>query len=62
MDKNNLRNYTAQSRGFGDTIKKFTSATGIDKLANKAASIVGKKSCGCNKRQDTLNKVFPYKK
>jgi len=60
--KNNLRNYTKQSRGIGDTIARFTSATGIDKLAQKAASVVGKKDCGCGARKEALNKAFPYKK
>ena len=58
----NLRNYTNRSRGVGDTIRKFTSATGLDVLANKTAAALGKKDCGCNKRQGILNKAFPYKK
>jgi len=62
MNKNNLGGYLRKSRGFGDTIQKFTSATGIGKLANKAANVLGKKDCGCGKRQDALNKAFPYKK
>ena len=60
--KSNLRNYTRKSRGVGDTIARFTSATGIDKLAQKAATAIGKKSCGCSERQEALNKAFPYKK
>lgn len=50
------------SRGFGDTIAKFTKATGIDKVAKFAAKAVGAEDCGCNGRQETLNKAFPYKK
>jgi len=60
--KNNLRHYTRKSRGIGDTIAKFTSATGINKLAQKAATAIGKKGCGCGARQEALNKAFPYKK
>lgn len=38
-----------KSRGFGDTVAKMTSAVGI-------------KPCGgCKKRQEKLNKIFPYK-
>tara|TARA_R100001369_G_scaffold46898_2_gene73324 strand:+ start:65 stop:253 length:189 start_codon:yes stop_codon:yes gene_type:complete len=59
--KNNLRNYTKQSRGIGDTIAKFTHATGIDRLAKTAAAVVGKKDCGCGARKEALNKAFPYK-
>ena len=58
MNNKNLRNYTKQSRGLGDTIQKFTSITGLQKLTQLA---VGKKGCGCNKRKEALNKAFPYK-
>ena len=44
-----------ESKGLGDTIEKFTKATGIKKLAD---SIPG--GCGCKKRKDKLNKMFPY--
>ncbi len=44
-------------KGLGDTIENFTKATGIKKLAD---SIPG--GCGCGKRRDVLNKIFPYKK
>lgn len=44
-------------RGLGDSIENFTKATGIKKLAD---SIPG--GCGCGKRRDALNKIFPYKK
>ena len=48
----NLSEYR-RLRGLGDTIEKITKATG---------KITGKKDCGCNKRKEVLNKVFPYKK
>ena len=50
-----------KSKGLGDTIKKFTAATKIDKLAKKIAKAVGKDDCGCDERQEKLNKMFPYK-
>jgi hypothetical protein len=38
-----------KSKGLGDTIKKVTDAVGI-------------KQCGaCKRRQEKLNKMFPYK-
>lgn len=43
-------------KGLGDTIEKFTKATGIKKLADKIPG-----GCGCNKRKEKLNKMFPYK-
>lgn len=48
-----------QSKGLGDTIEKITTATGIKKVVETVAKVTGK-DCGCNKRRDTLNRVFPY--
>ena len=41
-------------KGLGDTIDRITTVTGIK-------SAVGK-GCGCAKRREKLNKLFPYKK
>ena len=46
-----------KSKGLGDSIEKITKATGIKKVVNK---ITGNKDCGCNKRKNTLNRLFPY--
>ena len=52
-----------KSKGLGDTIHKFTSITGLDKVAQGLSTrLTGKKDCGCNKRKEKLNIVFPYKK
>jgi hypothetical protein len=45
------------SKGFGDTVAKFTEATGIDKVVHFIAG----EDCGCDKRKEKLNKIFPYK-
>lgn len=45
------------SRGLGDTVAKFTEATGIDKVVKFVAG----EDCGCKERQEKLNKIFPYK-
>ena len=58
MNKNNNN----RSIGLGDSIAKFTKATGINSLAQMSANVMGKKDCGCNKRKEVLNKAFPYKK
>jgi hypothetical protein len=52
---------TDRSRGLGDTIEKFTKATGIKKVVKTVSKAVGKE-CGCEKRRDTLNRMFPYDK
>ena len=50
-----------QSKGLGDTIAKITHATGLDVVADKVAKAMGKDDCGCNKRREKLNELFPYK-
>ena len=51
--------YMEKSKGLGDTIAKITKATGIKKVVDKVAKATGK-DCGCDKRQETLNRFFPY--
>ena len=43
------------SRGVGDTLAKITELTGIAKMVHVLIP-----NCGCGKRQDKLNSVFPY--
>jgi hypothetical protein len=50
-----------KSRGLGDSIEKFTTATGIKKVVNTVAKATGK-PCGCSERRDSLNRKFPYNK
>lgn len=50
----------AKSKGLGDSVEKLTKFTGIKSLVKKMNK---GKDCGeCNKRKETLNKKFPYKK
>jgi hypothetical protein len=56
---NNDTNKT-ESQGLGDSIAKFTHAVGLDKVAESVAAAVGKSDCGCKKRQQKLNDLFPY--
>ena len=49
-----------KSVGLGDSIAKITNATGIDKMAEGVAKAMGRKDCGCKKRQEKLNQMFPY--
>jgi hypothetical protein len=53
---------TSESKGLGDTIAKFTKATGLDKFAKIVAKLFGEEDCGCERRRDLLNKKVPYKK
>jgi hypothetical protein len=50
-----------ESKGFGDTVEKITTATGIKKIVD-TLSTVTKKDCGCKNRKDTLNRILPYNK
>lgn len=51
-----------ESEGLGDTIAKITHALKIDELATSIAELAGKEDCGCNRRREQLNELFPYKK
>ena len=50
-----------KSKGLGDTIEKFTKATGIKKVVDKISEVT-KKDCGCGEKKETLNRLFPYNK
>ena len=50
-----------KSIGLGDTIRKIAVALGIKKVVDKVSEVTGK-DCGCDKRQDNLNRFFPYNK
>ena len=54
-------NYMEQnkSKGLGDTIAKITKATGIKKVVDTVSKVT-KKPCNCGKRQENLNRLFPY--
>jgi glycerol dehydrogenase-like iron-containing ADH family enzyme len=49
-----------KSKGFGDTIAKFTEVTGIAKAVEFVADTLGMEDCGCAKRQEILNNLLPY--
>ena len=43
-----------KSKGFGDTVEKFTKATRIKKAVDTISEITGK-DCGCSGRKAALN-------
>jgi len=48
-------------KGLGDTVAKITHALKLDELAHTVAELTGKEDCGCSRRQEKLNEMFPYK-
>lgn len=52
---------TSKSRGLGDTLEKITTATGVKKVVDTVSKATGK-DCGCGKRKNALNRMFPYQK
>jgi len=50
-----------ESQGLGDSIEKFTKATGIKTFVDKVSDGLNI-PCGCQQRKEKLNEVFPYKK
>jgi len=53
--KNNM-----ESKGLGDSIEKFTKATGIKTVVDNVSQGLNI-PCGCQKRKEKLNNIFPYK-
>lgn len=50
------------SEGLGDFIAKLTHDLGIMKVADKVAESLGMEDCGCERRKDKLNELFPFNK
>ena len=46
-------------QGLGDSVADLTQLSGIDRIAKLYEQTTGK-SCGCEERQDSLNKLFPF--
>lgn len=49
-----------KSRGLGDSIEKFTKATGVKTMVDRVSQGLNI-PCGCEGRRDALNILFPYK-
>ena len=49
-----------KSRGLGDSIEKFTKASGIKSIVDKVSQGLNN-PCGCQSRRESLNKILPYK-
>tara|TARA_R110001632_G_scaffold169848_1_gene288930 strand:+ start:594 stop:1004 length:411 start_codon:yes stop_codon:yes gene_type:complete len=52
------KKHQADSVGLGDTVAKITKASGIE----KAVKFLAGEDCGCDKRKEVLNHIFPYQK
>ena len=52
------KNHAEASKGLGDTVEKFTEATGIKKVVDTVFNKL-EKSCGCDERKEKLNYLFP---
>jgi hypothetical protein len=48
----------AAPSGLGDVVEQITEATGVKAVVKFIAG----EDCGCNKRKQKLNEMFPYKK
>ena len=50
-----------KSRGLGDSVHKFTKATGIKKMVDVVSKGLNI-PCGCEGRREAMNMMFPYRK
>jgi len=55
VDTDNMK-----SKGLGDSIHKFTTATGIKTVVDKVSEGLNI-PCGCEGRRKAMNALFPYK-
>ena len=53
VDTDNMK-----SRGLGDDIHKFTTATGIKSVVDRVSKGLNI-PCGCEGRREAMNKLFP---
>jgi len=53
-----VRTGVKAGKALGDSVYDFTHATGMNKLAEWYTDLTGL-DCGCRKRQDALNNLFP---
>jgi len=51
----------SKPKGLGDSIERITEATGIKAVVQKISEAVDI-PCGCEKRREALNEMFPYDK
>lgn len=51
-----------ESEGLGDTIAYLTELLKIDKAVKAVTEAMGIEDCGCERRREVLNEMFPYKK
>jgi len=54
--------FDAKNEGLGDKVAKITKATGLDKVAEKVADVLGFDDCGCDQRRERWNKKFRFGK
>ena len=50
----------SESKGLGDSVERLAMRLKIKQLLEARKKRTGK-DCGCSKRRDKLNKMFPYK-
>ena len=52
----------SDAEGLGDTIAYLTELLKIDRAVKSVTQALGIEDCGCERRQEKLNEMFPYKK
>lgn len=48
-------------KGLGDVVEAVTTVTGVKAVVDTVAKVTGK-DCGCKRRKDRLNQLFPFDK
>lgn len=58
MNKKNPKDH----EGLGDTVEYLLQLMSIDKMVKSVTEKLDIEDCGCTRRKEKLNELFPYKK
>lgn len=50
-----------ESKGLGDDIEGLLKTIGISNIVEKTTEFLGINDCGCTRRKENLNRIFPHR-
>ena len=62
MEEKSQYDPNQESKGLGDSIAYLTNLLKLDKAVKLVTEALGGEDCGCERRREKLNEIFPYNK
>lgn len=62
MEEKSQYDPNQESEGLGDSIAYLTNLLKLDKAVKLVTEAMGIEDCGCERRREKLNEIFPYNK